>query len=148
MMKALEILDQGGDFIKMSRLDERKDLQASLRKCLHAIGIKVVEGLEVAGGETDLVLNEIVVLENKVLGETGHPFDELGPAGWQARRYSIAISQRVRFICAAYKPDSEVSLRPLTDRIRVRRAAGSGDAVEVLFLVPYGQGVPSTAGRT
>lgn len=147
MLVALQTIESGGEFVKSSRPDEKKDLQAKLRMCLQSSGTTVAEGTEIAGGETDLILSHSVVLENKVIGETDDPFQQLGPAGWQARRYAIALSQRVRFICAAYKPASENGVLPIPSRIVIRRAASRvDDAVEVIFVVPYGHGIPSRAG--
>lgn len=147
MLRTLQTIEQGGDFVKSERPDEVRELQPRLRDCLRAAGIKVDEAPRVGGGETDLVLLETIVLENKVLSPTDDPFAELKPAGWQARRYAIALSQRVRFICAAYKSKSESGILELPQRVRVRSAAGANDdAVEVQFVIPYGHGVPSKAG--
>jgi len=146
MLKALEVIEQGGEFVKSERPDELHGLQPKLRDCLRATGLKVAEGAELGGGETDLILTDTVVLENKVLDATDRPFEQLDAAGWQVRRYAIAISQKVRFVCAAYKPLTEAHIPPLTARVRARAGKGGVDeAVEVQFVVPYGQGIPSKA---
>lgn len=147
MLVALTVIEQGGDFVKSTRPDEKNELQSRLRDCLRAAQIKVDEGTEIAGGETDLILSDTLILENKVLGETSSPFEELGAAGWQARRYALALAQKVRFICAAYKPPFEADLPPLAERVRVRPAAQGEGAVEVQFVIPYGHGIPSRASK-
>jgi hypothetical protein len=149
MLVVLQTIEQGGEFVKSSRPDEVRGLQPRIRDFLRAQGLKVDEGSELGGGETDLVLSDAIVLENKVLGSTPDPFTGLEPAGWQARRYAIALSQRVRFIVAAYKPSTEAALLMLSQRVRVRSAVnGTRDrAVEVQFVVPYACDVPSHAGK-
>jgi HD superfamily phosphohydrolase len=150
MIRAILAIDQEGAFSKPGRLNEKTDLQSKLRMCLSVAGVNVTEGEEQGGGKADLILNRSVVLENKVLGSTADPFEDAGAAAsWQVRRYSLAIAGRVRFVCAAYEPPTEDDLRPLTQRVLIRAAVGrTDDAAEVLFVIPYGHGVPSrAAGR-
>jgi hypothetical protein len=147
MLRVLLTLEQGGTFVKAPTLDEVKELQPKLLELLRAAAVPVMEAPRLGGGITDLVLFNTCVLENKVLsGATDQPFDKLAPASWQARRYSIALAQRVRFICAAYHPPTESGILPVAQRVRVRPGADATEgAIEVLFVVPFGQGIPSAA---
>lgn len=147
MVRALQSIEMQGLFVHSDRPREKRDLQQALRLCLSSASTQVIEAAEVGGGETDLLLSGSIVLENKVLGKTDMPTEALTAASWQARRYSVAVCQRVRFICAAYHPTSEGNLLRLSERVLVRQGqGGSGDSAEVLFLVPYGHGIPSQAG--
>jgi len=146
MFRTLQVIEQGGEFVKSHRPDEVRELQPRVRDCLRAANVKVDEGAKLGGGETDLILLDTIILENKVLDSKDDPFDQLDPAGWQARRYAIALSQKVRFVCAAYEPRTESALLTLPQRVRARPATRD-DAVEVQFVIPYGHGIPSKAGR-
>jgi len=148
MLRVLQILDQGGKFNKSgAKPDEKRELQPAIRDYLRARDVPVLEGAEYGGGETDLLLFNSLIVENKVVGSTCDPFGSVESAGLQARRYAIAISQRVRFILAAYHPPTDADLPNLSQRVRARPAAVGDGAVEIVFLVPYGHGVPSRAGR-
>ena len=146
----LDMAERNGRWVSASGLGESQ-LQATLREFLDARQTEVKEGAEYGGGETDLVLFERIVVENKVLkGGVSDPF-AVGEDrfGWQARRYSLSLCSRVVFVVAAYKPATEGDLFPLTDRIRVRSLGGpSEQRCEVRIVLPWGMDVPSTAKQS
>jgi hypothetical protein len=143
----LQSFEDSGTFIENHRPDEKRELQAEILKLLRARGVKADEGLEISGGETDIILPGKLVLENKVVNETNDPRADLKPhAAWQARRYAIAFNQRVTFVLIAYKPVSEAAILPLPFRISVHTLRGSPEACAVVrLLVPWGYGKPSQA---
>ena len=141
----IERTEKAGTFTKFDHLSE-KVLQQELKKHLLSREVKVREGEGVGGGETDLILYDAVVIENKVRGTTADPF-AVGPDyQYQARRYSIALLQRVSFVILAYQPASEGAILPLTQRIKVSQLEGvPEDHAQVRVVIPWGYGVPSNA---
>jgi hypothetical protein len=92
-------LEEGGGFAKASKLDEKRELQVRIRDCLRNRGLPVREGTEIAGGETDLVARDLIVIENKVAHQPiKDPFGSGPHYVWQARRYTIPICQRVDLV--------------------------------------------------
>lgn len=139
-------IEKSGKFVGMDKLPEKKVLQQELKEHLLSRGVPVKEGLEVGGGETDLVLYDATVVENKVEGVTSDPFGSGAGYQYQSRRYSIALLQRVTFVVVAYHPKDENHILPLSHRIRVSKMEGTPeDHAQVRFVVPYGTGVPSAA---
>jgi HD superfamily phosphohydrolase len=140
-------LQAGGDFVGLQSFDERKDLQAKLRSHLLAREARVREGSEVGGGETDLVLSDEVVIENKVVRvATSAPLTVGEKFSWQARRYAIAVAQRVVFEVVAYKPSDESAILPVGECVGVAAIPfGSSTMAAVRFVTPWGQSVPSRA---
>jgi hypothetical protein len=138
---------QEGLFIKRTGLDEVKDLQAEQRKYLRALEVDFKEAPRWGGGITDLVLPGDLVLENKVFhGPTADVFGDNEDFGWQVRRYSMAVSHRIGFICIAYKPRTDADILPLAKSIRVMRQQQAPEAfVTVRVVVPWGHNVPSLA---
>jgi hypothetical protein len=92
----LDAIEKAGTFVKSGRPDEKRDLQAEILKLLRARALRVSEGAEVGGGQSDIILPGDLVLENKVVEETKDVSDLKPDADWQARRCSIALS----FYCA------------------------------------------------
>lgn len=134
-----------GTFIMRGDLPE-KVLQQELKKHLLSRGSPLREGQEVGGGETDLVVNDAVVVENKVRGGTTDPFESGQDYQYQSRRYSIPMLQRVSFVVVAYRPTNEGAILPLHQRIRVSRIEGvPEDHAQVRIVIPWGTGVPSSA---
>jgi HD superfamily phosphohydrolase len=141
----VECVEKDGTFAKVDQLLE-KALQQELKKHLRSREVPVREGEEVAGGETDLVLYDSVVTENKVRGTTADPFGTGSDYPYQARRYSISLLQRVSFVVVAYRPSSEDAIFPLTQRIQVSKMEGAPeDHAQVRIVIPWGTGVPSGA---
>ena len=125
---------------------KEKMLQQELKKHLLSREVPVREGEEVGGGETDLVLYDAVVIENKVRGITADPFGAGTNYPYQSRRYSMALLQRVSFVVVAYQPSSESAILELPQRIRVSKIKDvAEDHAEVRIVIPWGFGVPSTA---
>lgn len=141
----LDVVEQSGRFVAADQPAE-KDLQDYLRDHLRSRQVNVREGMEVGGGETDLILPGDIVVENKVRGETADPQDSGPHYGWQARRYAVALCTRIIFVVLAYKPASEAAILPLPSRVAASRPHGAPDGfVEIRLVVPWGQPVPSRA---
>ena len=144
----VDMIEKSGIWASVERISEGA-LQSKLREHLRSRGIAFIEGAEVGGGETDLVLRDRVVVENKVEKErTRDPF-EVGPHyAWQARRYSMALCSRVAFVVFAYRPADEAAQPSLPNRIRARAMPDAQeDRCEIRVVVPFGRGVPSSARR-
>ncbi len=95
-----DMVEKTGRYVKASSLPEAT-LQQDLKTHLLSRQVPVREGGEIAGGETDLVLYDRVLVENKSRGETADPFEVGGNYPYQARRYAIAMVQRVSFVVLA-----------------------------------------------
>jgi hypothetical protein len=135
--------EQTGTFVAVEKLSER-ELQFDLRKFLFGAGLTPTEGSEVAGGESDLIINGLVV-ENKVRGETADPH-EAGPHyQWQERRYSIAINSSIGFVCVAYVPSGESAILPQWQRFRVVPDSAPEARAQIRFVIPFGHSRPSAA---
>jgi hypothetical protein len=134
-----------GSFANHKTLKER-ELQQVLKKHLLSREVRVQEGTEIGGGESDLVLPGPLVVENKVRPTTANPFEAGPDYVWQARRYSIAVSSRISFVVLAYRPASENAILPKAKRIAVAQPefAPVGH-VQIRVVVPWGEGVPSSA---
>ena len=144
----VDMIEKAGNWASVQALSE-SELQAKLHEHLLSREVTVTEGSELSGGETDLVLYDRVVVENKVHKvRTRDPF-EVGPHhAWQTRRYSIALCSRVGFTVVGYRPSDESVLLPLPSRIRVLSMPEAPEKrCEVRVVVPFGAGVPSSAKR-
>lgn len=142
----VDMIEKAGSWASLQKLTE-SELQTKLRECLHSRGTKVAEGSEFGGGETDLILHDRIVVENKVCrGKTKDPF-EAGPHyAWQGRRYSISLCSRVVFVVLGYRPNNETALIPLPNRIQACAISGAQEEwCQVRVVVPWGAGVPSSA---
>jgi hypothetical protein len=132
----------------LERISETKVLQKDVLDHLLTLQLTAVEGTELAGGETDIIVQNTLLIENKVSGKTADPFEVLTDAPYQANRYSGALSKAVFCTVVAYKPADEDSLVPPSNSIRVLAHFIAGFRVaEVRVVVPYGQGIPSRARR-
>jgi hypothetical protein len=140
-------LQKSGDLVARDAIDEKRDLQLLLKKHLLAREAPVVEGGEVAGGETDLVLSDSLVIENKVVREpTKSPLTVGERFSWQARRYAIAVVQRVVFEMVAFRPTDESAVLPISDCVSISSIPmGSSTLAVIRFVTPWGQPVPSRA---
>lgn len=137
-----------GSWATNDRLDEVRELQPRVRELLSMRVDRVQEGTKVAGGESDLIAYNQLVIENKVhRGKTNQPHD-VGPNfEWQERRYSISlVASRVGFQVVAYQPADEAGILPMPERVEVRPSSHEGEKRAVVrFVIPFGQGVPSRA---
>jgi hypothetical protein len=142
----LQTVAREGQFVGLEGLEESL-LQSELRKHLMAREAEVVEGTKEAGGETDLVIDNILVIENKVVREpTCNPLTIGERFSWQARRYAIALAKSIAFEVVAYRPKDEASVMPLTQSVGVSALAhGQSRFAVVRFVLPWGQKVPSHA---
>ena len=104
----------------------------------------VIAARDNGGGETDLILHDRIVVENKVGKEkVGNPFERGPHYAWQARRYSMALCSRVVFVVFAYRPADEAARMPLPDRIHARAMAEEQEErCEIRIVVPWGGDVP------
>jgi len=119
LLPFIQSLAQAGDFVGITSLKE-SELQAKLRSHLHAREAEVSEGVELGGGEKDLVLSKLLVIENKVIHTpTSSPLSDGPKFSWQARRYSIALATIVAFEMVAYKPKDETAIFPLAESVSV-----------------------------
>jgi hypothetical protein len=126
-------------------LDER-ELQTHLVRHIRSSGKKAAEGQEFAGGETDILLEERCLIENKVDKSKKDPFGTKPSAPFQAARYARSISQRVFFTLVGYVPSDEATLMSPAASVRVSRLEGLPQtAVEIRFVVPMGLSDPSRA---
>ena len=141
----VNMIEKTGSWTSRQELSESQ-LQEKLHEHLLSREVPVVEGSKLGGGETDLVLHDLIVVENKVCKKTQDPF-KVGPhAAWQARRYSVALCSRVAFVVVGYRPSDEAALLPLPSRIRARAMPESPEKrCEVRVVVPWGAGIPSSA---
>jgi hypothetical protein len=143
---AMDAFEKNGTFVKNKKPDEKRDLQSELLNVLRARGAIVQEGTEIAGGETDIILEGNLVIENKVEGATGDPKKLKPNADWQARRYAIALNSRVTFVVVAYKPSTEKAFLSLPDRVSVYSLQGASELRSIVrVLVPWGYAHPSSA---
>lgn len=127
-----------------SNLENERDLQKRVRSKLEMAGLTVTEGLEVSGGETDLILNGTIVLENKIEGPTANPDTRKAAAGMQGRRYAIALNSRLVIVLLAYQPSGVHVVPNKMDSIKVRRiTAKDRYQAEIRIKLPYGLPVPS-----
>ncbi|MGP0074791.1 MAG: HD domain-containing protein [Bryobacteraceae bacterium] len=141
----MERVESDGTFVKHDKLPE-KELQQELKKHLLSRGSPVREGQEVGGGETDLIVHDAIVVENKVRGDTVDPFESGQDYQYQSRRYSIPMLQRVSFVVVAYKPTNEGAILPLPQRIQVSKIEGIPEEhLQIRIVIPWGTGVPSSA---
>jgi hypothetical protein len=135
--------ERGGVFVGKESLSER-ELQTALLTHLRSRNEqRATEGGEVGGGETDVVIDRVVI-ENKVRGTAADPL-KVGPHySWQARRYALTLASRVVFVVLAYKPADDNAILPMTSRIEVNRVPnGPHDIAQVRVVIPWGQPVPS-----
>ena len=147
MAAFIQMAEEGGIFVGLDALLE-KTLQERLRDHLRSRDVRVQEGSEVGGGETDLVIPGPVIVENKVRGMTKDPLGTGCNYPWQARRYAIAIVSKVIFVVVAYQPAAENDIPNLHQRIVVVSPDGAPQGyAQVKILVPWGQSVPSAAQR-
>jgi HD superfamily phosphohydrolase len=138
----------GGKFKADTRPDEKRDLQAAILELLRSSGIMAKEGVEVAGGESDILLPGDIIVENKVVGETDDPMSEKLDSGWQARRYSMAFNRRISFIVLAYKPKTEGALLSQPNSVSITALEDCREPHAIVRIcIPWGYGSPSSAKR-
>jgi hypothetical protein len=120
------------------------ELQEILLRFNRSKKLKASEGQGFAGGETDVILQERCLIENKIDTSGKDPFVSKPEAAYQANRYARSISQRVFFTLVAYRPNDEAAIHPPAASVRVRQLDGLPQtAVEVRFVVPMGLSDPS-----
>jgi HD superfamily phosphohydrolase len=145
MIMFIDVTAKSGSFVGLKTLAE-KELQRFLKDHLRSREVDVQEGTEIGGGESDLVLPGPLIVENKVRENTADPFEVGQHYVWQARRYSIPISSRVSFVVLAYRPADEYTILPMSRRIAVAIPdSGPKGHVQIRVVVPWGEGVPSSA---
>lgn len=146
LTRVIQAWEESGHWVGSERPDEKRDLQAALLEFVRSHGLPTREGAEINGGETDVILCEDVLVENKVAAKTDEPFASKIDAPWQARRYAIAMNQRAWFIVTAYQPSTERGILPMPDRIRVDSLTdGRSQCAVIRIVIPYGYSIPSKA---
>lgn len=134
---------KNGELVKLTSLQESK-LQKMLLQHLRSREIRAEEGTEYGGGETDILLPEHLVIENKVNhSPTNDPFNDLFL--WQARRYSASLLSKVSYGVIGYKPKDENGYLSLPLRIKVVASKGDDVHTQIQFAVPWGYTSPSLA---
>jgi len=137
----IDVVESTGSFARLPELKEA-DLQKLLLQHLRSREVTVDEGKEMGGGETDIVLPEALVVENKVIHTpTNNPFNEIFL--WQARRYSTTLLSKISYGVVAYKPRDERGYLEKPSRIKVIVASGDTDHAQIQFAIPWGYSSPS-----
>jgi len=148
-------IEELSSFVKVWNTDSKllksnpaeHELQTELLRHLRSRGVVAHEGAEFAGGETDVIIGERCLIENKI-GAGKSPFDSKADAPYQANRYGIALCQRVFFTLVAYTPSSEKDLLRQTASVKVNPLDDlDRTAVEIRFVVPVGLSNPSLAKK-
>lgn len=142
----VQLTIEGGEYAQTQVLTEAL-LQKDLRKHLRSLKLAVCEGSEVGGGETDLLVDQQILIENKVT-MTGEPMSETKAYPFQVRRYAIALCKTVFVTLVAYTPRNEARLLRQSDSVIVMKVPNiSEDCVEIRFAVPFNTGRPSEVRR-
>jgi HD superfamily phosphohydrolase len=141
----LNAIVKDGSWRKLSKIAER-DMQTEMLKLLRAREVRAIEGSKVGGGETDVIVYDNIVIENKVAKKSDDPMSVGVDYPFQARRYAISLCQSAFITFVAYSPKSEAGLLPQNASVRAKPVLGvPGDFVEIRFVVPYGFSKPSRA---
>jgi HD superfamily phosphohydrolase len=130
-----------GGSLKTVKVGQENVLQEKLRDHIRSRDYLVDEASKLGGGATDLVFERLLVIENKIYGETDNPLDVALDYGWQARRYAIPLSQEVFAVVVGYKPKTEAGMKHGPRSIRIRRQ--SDGTVEIRLAVPVDYPDPS-----
>ncbi len=140
----VDMLEQTGRYGSQNKLTERR-LQDDMKQHFSSRDVQFIEGRKIGGGETDLILSQHVVVENKVIrNATSNPFDAGSQFSWQARRYSISLCNNVAFVFLAYRVRNESDLLPLPQRVRVLELTkAKEERCEIRFVIPWGMKMPS-----
>lgn len=133
---------------QLSKSDpSEQELQLQLLRHLRSQQANAKEGTEFAGGETDVLIDDRCLIENKI-GGGRKPFETTAHAPYQANRYGIAMCQRVFFTLVAYNPASDADIRRQSDSVKVTPLDDlDRTAVEIRFVVPAGLSNPSDAKK-
>lgn len=147
LLYVVDAFVKGGMWNKVTSLDEKQEMQPEMLRHLRTRAAPVTEAANLNGGQTDLIMHDSIVIENKVVSSpTKDPFSAVPNAPWQERRYAIAVNSRVGFIVVAYKPFDESAVLPLTSCIQVVPLIGAPEnRVHVRIVIPWGHQVPSSA---
>jgi HD superfamily phosphohydrolase len=140
----LQVVEAKGSFVGKKIVE--RDLQQELKSHLLSQGAKPLEGVEIGGGETDIVFQGPIVAENKKRDRTADPFGTGADYAWQARRYSLAVCQSIGIVVIGYEPASEGVLLPVPDRIKVMTVVGAPEGfAQIRVVVPYNHTTPHEA---
>jgi HD superfamily phosphohydrolase len=124
------------------------DIQMALAEHLRARELKVTEGAKLSGGETDLIVSDRIVVENKIVRDVTDPFAVKPDSPYQANRYATAIASRVYVVLTGYMPKGGAELLGMTQSIRAEKVPDLARAAVVIrAVVPYGQPPPSHEKR-
>lgn len=141
----LESLERNGSFVGRRELKE-SELQHLLRQHICARGGDVIEGTREGGGETDLILSNTIVIENKVLRTPSKsPLTDGEQFSWQVRRYALALSQHLAAEVVAYPPRDEAAHLSIARSVSVSRLNEADGFAVVRFVTPWGATIPSRA---
>lgn len=139
-----DISYKGGTLSEVGIGEEAK-LQAALRNHIRSRQQTVDEGSEFSGGETDLIFERQIVIENKIYPtKTNNPMNVAEKYEWQARRYSIALSNDIVAIVVGYQPANESGILQSRESFLIKRL-DDRKTVAIRIVLPVGLDVPSAA---
>lgn len=138
-----------GAFVRRT-VTREKELQEDLLQSLRDQGCDAVEGAKMGGGETDIIVETRVVIENKLVKEpTDDPFGRVPHAGIQARRYVLSTGQKFVITMVAYCSKTETGKLPPSKCIQVRQISGVEiPFAEIRVVVRYGDTRPSAVPKS
>jgi hypothetical protein len=133
-----------GGTLREVGIGEEPKLQAALRDHIRSRQQYVDEGSEFGGGETDLIFQRQIVIENKIHSvTTNNPLKVAEKYEWQARRYSIALSNDIVATVVGYRPTDEGGILPSRESFLIRRLSDR-KTVAIRIALPVGLDVPSS----
>lgn len=138
-----------GAFVRRS-VTREKELQEDLLQSLRDQACDAVEGAKMGGGETDIIVEKRVVIENKLIKKpTDDPFGCEPHAGIQARRYALSTGQKFVITMVAYRSKTETGKLSPSSCVHVRQVPGIDTPfAEIRVVVRYGDTRPSDVPKS
>tara|TARA_R110002167_G_scaffold319685_2_gene525472 strand:- start:286 stop:2709 length:2424 start_codon:yes stop_codon:yes gene_type:complete len=138
-------LYQNGD-LKSAEIDTENDLQKRLMQYFRDVGVNAQEGAEIGGGESDIVLNDKLVIENKLVKQDTRDPHNIGPNfSWQGRRYTMAVSEFVVAQFVGYKPIDEEAIFHSNECLKIKKLSEKDGSIVIRCILPWNYGNPSGA---
>jgi len=128
-------------------LASEAELQRLFVRALRMLRLDLTEGVDRAGGETDVVVGHRLLIEIKLAAEpTDGPFELAPKYALQGRRYIIPTAERFFVTLLAYTPVTERGYFRPADAVLVRQVPGVDDpCVEIRCVIAAGGSTPSRA---
>jgi len=149
IFRFMQAMSEDANFVARP-LETEAQLQRLLVRALRILQLDLKEGVERAGGETDVIIGHRFLIENKLENSpTDDPFAVGQKYALQGRRYVLPTAERFFVTLLAYVPASENGyLRP-AEAVRVRQVLGVDDpCVEIRCVIPMGGTTPSKAKKS